>query len=70
MAGKGKASKTKIKDKKKSSSQTSGTTIKDEMIENQETEPRFGFIHGRVLSSPGISGPEWSSICDIKSIKV
>ena len=48
MAGKGKASKTKIKDKKKSSSQTSGTTIKDEMIENQDTEPRFGFILGRV----------------------
>ena len=53
MAGKGKASKTKIKDKKKSSSQTSGTTIKDEMIENQDTEPRFGFIPGRF----GRTGP-------------
>ena len=43
MAGKGKASKTKLKDKKKTSSQTSGATIKDEMLENQDTEPRFGF---------------------------
>ena len=48
MAGKGKASKTKIKDKKKSSSQTSGTTIKDEIMENQDTEPRFGFILGPI----------------------
>jgi len=40
MAGKGKGSKTKIKDSKKgkTSSQTSGTTIKDEIHENQETE--------------------------------
>ena len=44
MAGKGKASKTKLKDKKKTSSQTSGATIKDEMLENQDTEPRFGFM--------------------------
>ena len=51
MAGKGKASKTKIKDKKKSSSQTSGTTIKDEIMENQDTEPRFGSILGPVRLS-------------------
>ena len=54
MPGKGKASKTKIKDKKKSSSQTSGTTIKDEMIENQDTEPRFGFIPGRLRSDGSV----------------
>ena len=45
MAGKAKGSKTKLKDKKKTSSQTSGTTIKDEILENQDTEPRIGFTH-------------------------
>ena len=48
MAGKAKGSKTKLKDKKKTSSQTSGTTIKDEILENQDTEPRIGFTHRSV----------------------
>ena len=60
MAGKAKGSKTKLKDKKKTSSQTSGTTIKDEILENQDTEPRIGFILG------SISNKLMSSVC-IKS---